>query len=83
MENYCPPHNQIRLQLPDGRDVSIVQNGPERRGHAYGHAEMLTCEVWVKGEDDVKGFLTLRDLFQYLTELSNGWTLSEGNYDED
>ena len=73
----CPKHNQIRLQLPDGRDVSIVQNGPERRGHAYGHAEMLTCEVWVKGEDDVKGFLTLRDLFQYLTEVSNDWSLAK------
>tara|TARA_E500000318_G_C3456335_1_gene170818 strand:- start:148 stop:399 length:252 start_codon:yes stop_codon:yes gene_type:complete len=83
MENYCPPHNQIRLQLPDGRDVSIVQNGPQREGHAYGHADQHMCEVWVKGEPDVKGHLDLSELIEYLTELSNGWTLSEGNYDED
>ena len=31
------PHNIIKLQLPDGREVSIIQNGPDRKGCAYGH----------------------------------------------
>ena len=32
------PHNIIKLQLPDGREVSIIQNGNGREGDAYGHA---------------------------------------------
>lgn len=92
MENYCPPHNQIRLQLPDGREVSIVQNGPQREGHAYGHADQHMCEVWVKGEPDVKGFLELSELVEYLRYLDTTQTLSGlidaskyevENYDED
>ena len=70
------PHNQLMLQLPDGRTVSIIQNGPGRGGSAYGSAKLYTCEVSVEGEDDVQGFLTLRDLFQYLTEVSNDWSLA-------
>jgi len=76
MENYCPPHNQIRLQLPDGREVSIVQNGPQREGHAYGHADQHMCEVSVKGEPDVKGFLELSELVEYLRYLDTTQTLS-------
>ena len=26
------PHNIIKLQLPDGREVSIIQNGNDRKG---------------------------------------------------
>jgi hypothetical protein len=73
------PHNIIKLQLPDGREVSIVQNGNGREGGAYGHADQHMCEVSVEGEPDVKGHLDLSELIEYLTELSNGWTLSEGN----
>ena len=81
------PHNIIKLQLPDGREVSIIQNGNGREGDAYGHAELFTCEVWVEGEkylgvDDVRGYLTLRDLMQYLTQLSNDWTLSKESQDD-
>ena len=32
-------HNIIKLQLPDGREVSIIQNGEGREGGAYGHAD--------------------------------------------
>jgi hypothetical protein len=76
------PHNIIKLQLPDGREVSIIQNGHDRKGCAYGDAELFTCEVYVEGEEylgvqDVRGYLTLRDLMQYLTQLSNDWTLSK------
>jgi hypothetical protein len=75
-------HNIIKLQLPDGREVSIIQNGPDRKGCAYGDAELFTCEVYVEGEEylgvsDVRGYLTLRDLMQYLTQVSNDWTLSK------
>ena len=76
MENYCPPHNQIRLQLPDGRDVSIVQNGPQREGNAYGHADQHMCEVSIEGEPDVKGFLDLSELVEYLRYLDTTDTLS-------
>ena len=65
------PHNIIKLQLPDGREVSIVQSGPDREGAAYGHAQFFTCEVWVEGEDDVQGYLTLRDLMQYLDTFTS------------
>ena len=71
------PHNIIKLQLPDGREVSIIQNGPDRKGSAYGHAELFTCEVWVEGEDDVQGYLTLRDLMQYLDTFT-GPTTDQG-----
>ena len=79
---FVLPHNQIMLQLPDGRTVSIIQNGEGREGIAYGSAKLYTCEVSVEGEDDVRGFLTLRDVFQYLTELSNDWTLAEEFQDD-
>ena len=64
------PHNIIKLQLPDGREVSIIQNGEGREGIAYGSAKMYTCEVSIEGEDDVRGFLTLSDLFEYVKEVS-------------
>lgn len=73
------PHNIIKLQFPDGREVSIIQNGEGREGGAYGHADQHMVEVLVDGEPDVKGHLDLSELIEYLTELSNGWTLSEGN----
>ena len=60
------PHNIIKLQLPDGREVSIIQNGNGRDGDAYGHAEFFTCEVWLEGEDDPEGYMTLSDLMEYL-----------------
>ena len=90
------PHNIIKLQLPDGREVSIIQNGNGREGDAYGHAEFFTCEVLVEGEHDVEAHMTLRDLFQYLAklskcdademchlpELSNDWTLAKEFQDD-
>jgi len=77
------PHNIIKLQLPDGREVSIIQNGPDRKGGAYGDAELFTCEVYVEGEEylgvqDVRGYLTLRDLMQYLDTFT-GPTADQGD----
>jgi hypothetical protein len=60
------PHNIIKLQLPDGREVSIIQNGNGREGDACGHAKFFTCEVWLEGEDDVETYMTLSDLMEYL-----------------
>jgi hypothetical protein len=86
------PHNIIKMQLPDGREVSIVQNGNGREGGAYGHADQHMCEVSVEGEPDVKGFLDLSELVEYLRYLDTTDTLSGlidaskyevENYDED
>ena len=85
-------HNIIKLQLPDGREVSIIQNGEGREGSAYGHADQHMCEVSVEGEPDVKGFLELSELVEYLRYLDTTDTLSGlidaskyevENYDED
>jgi len=69
-------HNIIKLQLPDGREVSIIQNGNGREGSAYGHADQHMCEVSVEGEPDVKGFLELSELVEYLRYLDTTQTLS-------
>ena len=70
------PHNIIKLQLPDGREVSIIQNGNGRDGDAYGHADSHTCEVMVDGEPDVKGHIDLSELVEYLRYLDTTQTLS-------
>ena len=70
------PHNIIKLQLPDGREVSIIQNGNGHDGGAYGHADQHMCEVSVEGEPDVKGFLELSELVEYLRYLDTTQTLS-------
>ena len=70
------PHNIIKLQLPDGREVRIIQSGNGREGDAYGHADSHTCEVLVDGEPDVKGHLDLSELVEYLRYLDTTQTLS-------
>ena len=70
------PHNIIKLQLPDGREVSIIQNGEGREGSAYGHADQHMVEVLVDDEPDVKGFLDLSELVEYLRYLDTRETLS-------
>ena len=69
-------HNIIKLQLPDGREVSIIQNGEGREGGAYGHADQHMCEVSIEGEPDVKGFLDLSEMVEYLRYLDTTDTLS-------
>ena len=69
-------HNIIKLQLPDGREVSIIQNGEGREGGAYGHADQHMVEVSVEGETDVKGCLELSELVEYLRYLDTTDTLS-------
>ena len=71
------PHNQLMLQLPDGRTVSIIQNGPGREGSAYGHADNYMCEVSVEGEEDVRGFLDLTELVHYLRKMDTTDKLSD------
>ena len=70
------PHNIIKLQLPDGREVSIIQNGNGREGSAYGHANQHMIEVMVDGEPDVKGHLDLTELVHYLRYLDTSQELS-------
>tara|TARA_R110002020_G_scaffold475561_1_gene710952 strand:+ start:1044 stop:1313 length:270 start_codon:yes stop_codon:yes gene_type:complete len=69
-------HNIIKMQLPDGREVSIIQNGEGREGGAYGHADQHMCEVSIEGEPDVKGFLDLSEMVEYLRYLDTTDTLS-------
>ena len=71
------PHNIIKLQLPDGREVSIIQNGNGREGDAYGHADQHMIEVMVDGEPDVKGHLDLTELVHYLRYLDTSQELSD------
>jgi len=71
------PHNIIKLQLPDGREVSIIQNGNGREGSAYGHANQHMIEVMVDGEPDVKGHLDLTELVHYLRYLDTSQELSD------
>ena len=71
------PHNIIKLQLPDGREVSIIQNGNGREGDAYGHADQHMIEVMVEGEPDVKGHLDLTELVHYLRYLDTSQELSD------
>tara|TARA_R100000234_G_scaffold118701_1_gene99714 strand:- start:50 stop:307 length:258 start_codon:yes stop_codon:yes gene_type:complete len=71
------PHNIIKLQLPDGREVSIIQNGNGREGSAYGHANQHMIEVMVEGEPDVKGHLDLTELVHYLRYLDTSQELSD------
>jgi len=71
------PHNQLMLRLPDGRTVSIIQNGPGREGSAYGHADQYMCEVSVEGEEDVQGFLDLTELVHYLRKMDTTDRLSD------
>jgi hypothetical protein len=70
------PHNIIKLQLPDGREVSIIQNSKGREGGAYGHVDQHMCEVSVEGEPDVKGYLDLSEVIEYLRYLDTTQTLS-------
>ena len=55
-------HNQILLTTEDGRTVSIVQGGGTmgRSGQ--------TCEIWVAGEEQPVGYLTVEELSKYLVE---------------
>ena len=57
-ENY----NQILLTTKDGRTVSIVQ-GDGIMGRAG-----LACEIWIAGEPEPVGYLTVEKLAEYLSE---------------
>ena len=70
-------HNIIKLQLPDGREVSIIQNSEGREGGAHGNADQHTIEVLVDGEPDVKGQLNLTELVHYLRYLDTSQELSD------
>jgi len=55
-------YNQIVLTTKDGRWVSIVQGG------GVMGRKLAACEVWVQGEPDPVGYLTVEKLAEYLSE---------------
>ena len=55
-------YNQIVLTTKDGRWVSIVQGGG-----VMGRRK-ATCEVWIEGEPDPEGYMTVEKLAEYLSE---------------
>ena len=55
-------YNQIVLTTKDGRWVSIVQGGG-----VMGRRK-TSCEVWIEGEPDPEGYMTVEQLAEYLLE---------------
>ena len=55
-------HNQILLTTKDGRRVSIVQGDGIMGERGY------TCEVWLGGEPEPVGWLTIEQLIAYVWE---------------
>ena len=55
-------YNQIVLTTKDGRWVSIVQGGG-----VMGRRQ-AACEVWVEGEPEPEGYMTVENLEEYLSE---------------
>ena len=55
-------HNQILLTTKNGKTVSIVQ-GEGTMGRSG-----QTCEIWVAGEEQPVGYLTVEELTKYLVE---------------
>jgi len=67
-------YNQILLTLPNGRQVSIVQ------GDGIMGKQPTQCEVWVDGEEDPVGYLTVEKLVAYLQQFTKSDVgLSEAN----
>ncbi len=61
-------HNHIVLTMPDGREVSIIQNQRTGEGLACGQYGK-TCEIWVDGEPEPLYNKTLTQVLQYLSEI--------------
>lgn len=57
-ENY----NQILLTTKDGRTVSIIQ------GDGIMGKKGNDCEIWIAGQNQPVGHLTVEDLTKYLVE---------------
>ena len=56
-DSYRLPHNIIKLRLPDGRVVSMIQDQSNGEGGAMGNY-LESVEVWVDGEPDPVGHLS-------------------------
>jgi len=54
--------------MPDGREVSIIQNQRTGEGLACGQYGE-TCEIWVDGEPEPLYNKTLTEVLQYLSEI--------------
>ncbi len=70
-------HNQIKLQLPDGRSVSIIQNSKGRDTGVHGYDYNHTVEVLVSGGKDVQTHLDLTELVHYLRYMDTSQELSD------
>ena len=62
------PHNIIKLRLPDGRVVSMIQDQCNGQGGAAGHYGE-SVEVWVDGEPSPIYNLSWQQLVDYVSGL--------------
>ena len=67
-DSYRLPHNIIKLRLPDGRVVSMIQDQSNGQGGAMGNY-LESVEVWVDGEPDPVGHLSWQQLVDYVSGL--------------
>lgn len=71
-DSYRLPHNIIKLRLPDGRVVSMIQDQSNGEGGAMGNY-LESVEVWVDGEPDPVGHLSWQQLVDYVSGLQENW----------
>ena len=67
-DSYRLPHNIIKLRLPDGRVVSMIQDQSNGQGGAAGHYGE-SVEVWVDGEPSPIYNLSWQQLVDYVNGL--------------
>lgn len=77
-DSYRLPHNIIKLRLPDGRVVSMIQDQKNGEGGAAG-VYGQSVEVWVDGEPSPIYNLSWQQLVDYVSGLQE----HEADIDDD
>jgi len=80
-DSYRLPHNIIKLRLPDGRVVSMIQDQSNGQGGAMGNY-LESVEVWVDGEPDPVGHLSWQQLVDYVSGLQDHEAAIEAHGDD-
>ena len=79
-DSYRLPHNIIKLRLPDGRVVSMIQDQENGQGGAMGNY-LESVEVWVDGEPNPVGHLSWQQLVDYVSGLQENEAAIEAHGD--